>query len=115
MEQTRAHAEGASWYAVEDLAHLLAGAGRPEEAAALLEPDRLRHRQELAELLADLGRPQEAVTLLRTPLPEVPPPTPPGATTTTRRSRRSPAGGSGPGAPAARGGARSSGLRCRSA
>ncbi|MEU9716745.1 hypothetical protein [Streptomyces sp. NPDC047976] len=76
VAQTRAHPEGANWYAVEDLAHLLAASGRPEDAVALLEPDRIRHRQDLAPLLVDLGRAEEAVTLLRTPLPEVPPPTP---------------------------------------
>lgn len=78
MERIRAHPEGASWYAVEDLARLLAGSGRPEDAVALLETDRIRHRQDLAPLLVEMGRPEEAVALLRIPLPEVPLPAPSG-------------------------------------
>ncbi|MFD7913349.1 tetratricopeptide repeat protein [Streptomyces sp. NPDC059752] len=39
-----AHPEGRSPYALESLAHLLIDAGRPEEAATLLETDRLDHR-----------------------------------------------------------------------
>lgn len=70
-EQAREHPEGASWYAVEELAHLLAGAGRREEAVALLQTEPLRHRQTLAPLLVELGRASEAVALLRTPVPEV--------------------------------------------
>lgn len=77
-KQAREHPEGASWYAVEELARLLAGSGRGEEAAALLETEPLRHRQALAPLLVELGRVEEAVALLRTPVPEVLPPAPSG-------------------------------------
>ncbi|WP_405977456.1 tetratricopeptide repeat protein [Streptomyces sp. NBC_00158] len=76
VEQVRAHPEGATWYAVEELGRLLAASGRPEEAVAVLETDRTLHRRDLAPLLVDLGRPEEAVALLRTPLPEVPLPAP---------------------------------------
>ncbi|MGW8357973.1 hypothetical protein [Streptomyces wedmorensis] len=75
-EQAREHPEGASWYAVEELARLLTDSGRREEAVSLLETAPLRHRQALAPLLVGLGRVGEAVALLRTPVPEVPPPTP---------------------------------------
>ncbi|WP_406737960.1 hypothetical protein OG365_14020 [Streptomyces sp. NBC_00853] len=74
-----AHPEGASPYALESLAHLLIDAGRPQEAVALLETDRLDHRRTLGPLLVELGRVDEAVTLLRTPNPhDVPPPEPSG-------------------------------------
>lgn len=72
------HPEGASPYAKADLARLLIDAGRPEEAATLLETDRLDHRRTLGPLLVELGRVEEAVTLLRTPRPHVPPPEPSG-------------------------------------
>lgn len=71
-EQARAHPEGGSKYAVEELACLLAGHGRPEEAVSLLETDRMAHRRTLAPLLVELGRIDEAVTLLRLPEPPRP-------------------------------------------
>ncbi|MEU3725531.1 hypothetical protein [Streptomyces sp. NPDC031705] len=77
-QAARAHAEGASPYATEGLAHLLACCGRLEEAAALLEADRLDHRQDLAPLLLELGRAEEAVTLLRSPRADAPAPEPRG-------------------------------------
>jgi tetratricopeptide (TPR) repeat protein len=70
----RAHPEGGSPYAMASLAGLLADAGRPEEAVALLDRDRLDHRRALAPLLVESGRVEEAVALLRTPRPAVPPP-----------------------------------------
>lgn len=78
VEEARAHPEGGSPYAVESLAGLLADAGRPEDAVALLDADRLDHRRTLAPLLLELGRVEEAVALLRTPRPAVPMPEPVG-------------------------------------
>ncbi|MET9687902.1 tetratricopeptide repeat protein [Streptomyces sp. NPDC006514] len=76
--QVLAHPEGASPYAKEDLAHLLIDAGRPEEAVALLDTDRLDHRRTLGPLLVELGRVEEAVALLRILRPQIPPPEPIG-------------------------------------
>ncbi|MFG2235506.1 hypothetical protein ACGFNX_36830 [Streptomyces sp. NPDC048723] len=78
VAQALAHPEGGSPYARESLAHLLIDAGRPEEAVALLDTDRLDHRRTLGPLLVELGRVEEAVTLLRTPRPQTPPPEPTG-------------------------------------
>ncbi|MGW6985533.1 tetratricopeptide repeat protein [Streptomyces sp. NPDC054932] len=76
VTDARAHPEGGGPYAVESLARLLAGAGRTEEAVALLDTDRLEHKWLLGPLLVDLGRVEEAVTLLRTSRPQLPPPPP---------------------------------------
>ncbi|MCX4596479.1 hypothetical protein OG585_36825 [Streptomyces sp. NBC_01340] len=78
VEEARAHPEGGSPYAMESLATLLADAGRPEEAVAVLDTDRLDHRRALGPLLVELGRAEEAVVLLRTPRPSVPLPEPTG-------------------------------------
>nr|MDT0518879.1 hypothetical protein [Streptomyces sp. DSM 41633] len=78
VREALAHPEGRSPYAVESLAGLLAGAGRPQEAVALLEEDRLEHQQALGPLLVELGRAEEAVALLRTLRPAAPPPEPVG-------------------------------------
>ncbi|MFE7712600.1 tetratricopeptide repeat protein [Streptomyces sp. NPDC057486] len=78
VEEARVHPEGGSPYAVESLAGLLADAGRPEEAVALLDADRLDHRRTLGPLLVELGRVEEAMALLRTPRPVVPLPEPTG-------------------------------------
>ncbi|MEU7726908.1 hypothetical protein AB0B78_16935 [Streptomyces sp. NPDC040724] len=78
VREALAHPEGRNPYAVESLADLLAGAGRPEEAVALLEEDRLEHQRDLGALLVELGRAEEAVALLRTPRPAVPLPEPVG-------------------------------------
>ncbi|MFE6834144.1 hypothetical protein ACFVFI_04775 [Streptomyces sp. NPDC057705] len=78
VQEALAHPEGGTWYAVEALADLLAGAGRPEDAVALLEEDRLEHQRALGPLLVELGRVEEAVALLRTPRPAVPLPEPVG-------------------------------------
>ncbi|MFE2410431.1 hypothetical protein ACFXDE_19025 [Kitasatospora sp. NPDC059408] len=48
-----------------ELAELIAGAGRPEEAVELLDPARSRHRHTLAGLLLELGRIDGAVALFR--------------------------------------------------
>ncbi|MEV7562529.1 hypothetical protein [Streptomyces sp. NPDC089795] len=73
-----AHPEGGGPYAREELARLLADAGRMDEAVALLDTERLEHTWVLGPLLIDLGRVEEAVTLLRTPRSQVPPPQPTG-------------------------------------
>lgn len=78
VEGARAHPEGGSPYAVESLAGLSAGAGRPREAVALLDADRLDHRRTLGSLPVEPGRVEEAVALLRTPRPAVPLPEPTG-------------------------------------
>ncbi|MFE5719064.1 tetratricopeptide repeat protein [Streptomyces erythrochromogenes] len=78
VEGIRAHLEGAAPYAAEELARLLAGAGRPEEAVAVLDPELPDHGRALAELLLDLGRIDEAVAVLRRPHPPIPPPDPAG-------------------------------------
>ncbi|MCX4805187.1 hypothetical protein OG594_26865 [Streptomyces sp. NBC_01214] len=78
VAQALAHPEGRTPYALEGLAHLLIDAGRPEEAVALLDTDRLDHRWTLGPVLVELGRVEEAVTLLRTPRPQTPPPEPVG-------------------------------------
>ncbi|MFF4446598.1 tetratricopeptide repeat protein [Streptomyces sp. NPDC001502] len=78
LAEASAHPEGRDPYAQQWLAHLLVEAGRPEEAVALLDTDRLEQTRVLAPLLIDLGRAEEAVTLLRTPRPQVPPPQPIG-------------------------------------
>ncbi|MFE7327819.1 hypothetical protein ACFU8W_23015 [Streptomyces sp. NPDC057565] len=51
VEEAQAHPEGGSPYEVESLAGLLADAGRPKEAVALLDADRLDHRRTLGPLL----------------------------------------------------------------
>ncbi|MFG2482083.1 hypothetical protein ACGFSI_04900 [Streptomyces virginiae] len=76
LAEALAHPEGGGPYALQWPARLLVEAGRPEEAVALLDTDRLEHRRVLGPLLMDLGRVEEAVTLLRTPRPQVPPPQP---------------------------------------
>ncbi|MEU9029960.1 tetratricopeptide repeat protein [Streptomyces sp. NPDC048383] len=75
VAELRAHPEGGSTYAAEVVAGLLAGAGRPEEAVAVLDPGDPDLRKPLAELLMALGRIGEAVAVLRRPLPAPPPPT----------------------------------------
>ncbi|MFJ3836931.1 hypothetical protein ACIPY6_15630 [Streptomyces sp. NPDC090054] len=69
VAELRAHPEGGSTYAAEVVAGLLAGAGRPEEAVAVLDPGSPDLRKPLAELLMGLGRVGEAVAVLRQPLP----------------------------------------------
>ncbi|MEJ8643851.1 tetratricopeptide repeat protein [Streptomyces sp. MS1.HAVA.3] len=71
VEELRAHPEGGSPYAAEQVARLLSGAGRLEEAVAVLDPDAPDHREDLGALLMRLGRVGEAVAVLRKPLPAV--------------------------------------------
>ncbi|MFG2480403.1 tetratricopeptide repeat protein [Streptomyces fagopyri] len=78
VEEARTHPEGGSPYAVTSLARLLTNAGRPHEAAGLLDAGRLDHRRTLGPLLLELGRVAEAVALLRKPHPAPPLPKPTG-------------------------------------
>ncbi|CAM5552876.1 hypothetical protein SSPIM334S_04168 [Streptomyces spiroverticillatus] len=65
IAQARSHAEGGTWYAAEHVAELLAGAGRVEEAVAVLEEHAPDLRHDLARHLVDLGRVEEALALLQ--------------------------------------------------
>lgn len=64
VERARAHPEGNTWYAAEHLAHLLAGAGRTEEAVTVMQQHDRGNSHDLAGYLVDLGRVEEAVTVL---------------------------------------------------
>ncbi|MBM9624350.1 tetratricopeptide repeat protein [Streptomyces zhihengii] len=64
-EQVRAHPEGGTPYAAPHIAELLAGAGRTEEAVAVLRPHARENRHDLAGYLMDLGRIDEAVAVLQ--------------------------------------------------
>ncbi|MFE3249819.1 hypothetical protein [Streptomyces sp. NPDC059209] len=65
VERARAHSEGATWYAAEHIARLLAGAGRIEEAVAVLQQHDHRNSHDLAGYLVDLGRVEEALAILQ--------------------------------------------------
>ncbi|AXG79687.1 tetratricopeptide repeat protein [Streptomyces paludis] len=67
IEQAGAHPEGGTWYAASALSDLLAGAGRTEEAAAVLEQHTSFNRSLRAERLIDLGRVKDAVRVLQQP------------------------------------------------
>ncbi|MFD6424178.1 hypothetical protein [Streptomyces sp. NPDC060198] len=69
VEQARAHPEGDTWYAACALSDVLAGAGRTEEAVALLEQHPTLNGSLLAQHLIDLGRIEEAVRVLQRPVP----------------------------------------------
>ncbi|MFE2915397.1 tetratricopeptide repeat protein [Kitasatospora indigofera] len=71
VERARAHPEGGTSYAAEHIAALLAGAGRTEEAVAVLERHAIANSHDLAGHLIDLGRLGEAVAVLRRPVPRV--------------------------------------------
>jgi hypothetical protein len=70
IDLARSHPESSTCYADRAIAELLAGAGRIEEAVALLEPRGSDSRM-LAEYLLDLGRVKEALTILQQPKPMV--------------------------------------------
>ncbi|MFC4068422.1 tetratricopeptide repeat protein [Actinoplanes subglobosus] len=59
----QAHPEGGTWYAAGVIAALLADAGRPEQALAVLRRHDLRH--DMARLLIGLGRVPAALSVLR--------------------------------------------------
>ena len=66
VTQARSHSEGATSYAAPHIAELLAGAGRTEEAVAVLEQQTTpTNSNELAGHLIDLGRVNDAVALLQ--------------------------------------------------
>lgn len=65
IAQGRSHPEGATSYAAPHIAELLAGAGRTEEAVAVLEQHAPGNRHELAGYLIDLGRVEDALAVLR--------------------------------------------------
>ncbi|MFJ9683817.1 hypothetical protein ACIRP2_38295 [Streptomyces sp. NPDC101194] len=77
VEQARAHPEGATWYAAEHIARLLADAGRTEEAVSVLQQHDHRNSHDLAGYLFDLGRVEEALAILlhRSPPPPLLPTT----------------------------------------
>jgi thioredoxin-like negative regulator of GroEL len=66
IDLARSHPESGTWYADRAIAELLAGAGRIDEAVALLEPRGSDSRM-LAEYLLDLGRIKEALAILQQP------------------------------------------------
>ncbi|WP_330237528.1 tetratricopeptide repeat protein [Streptomyces sp. NBC_00525] len=72
VERARAHPEGATWYAAEHIAGLLADAGRTEEAVTVLQRHAGRNSHDLAGYLIDLGRIDEALTVLQQPRPQPP-------------------------------------------
>ncbi|MEU5811477.1 hypothetical protein [Streptomyces sp. NPDC047718] len=65
IEQAKRHSEADTWYAAWSLSDLLAGAGRTEEAAAVLEQHPTSNTSLRAERLIDLGRIKEAVHILQ--------------------------------------------------
>ncbi|MFD8783608.1 hypothetical protein [Kitasatospora sp. NPDC059599] len=72
VARARAHPEGDTPYAARDIAELLAGAGRVEEAVAALAPHAAENRHDLAGHLVDLGRVEEALALVRHTRPRPP-------------------------------------------
>ncbi|MEW1905160.1 hypothetical protein [Streptomyces sp. NPDC086147] len=77
VERARAHPEGNTWYAAEHIAHLLAGAGRIEEAVTVLQQHDRSNDHDLAGYLVDLGHIEEALAILvhRSPPPPLVPTT----------------------------------------
>ncbi|MGA5407337.1 hypothetical protein ACPCSC_08760 [Streptomyces lavendulocolor] len=65
VAQACSHPEGATSYAAPHIAELLAGAGRTEEAVAVLEQHASAYSNELAGYLIDLGRVNDAVVILQ--------------------------------------------------
>ncbi|MFE5796420.1 tetratricopeptide repeat protein [Streptomyces sp. NPDC056503] len=72
VERARAHPDGGTWYAAEHIARLLAGAGRTEEAATVLQRHDRRYGHDLADHLIDLDRVEEALEILRPTRPAAP-------------------------------------------
>ncbi|MEU1226185.1 hypothetical protein [Streptomyces sp. NPDC005828] len=64
IARARSHPEGATWYAASHIAELLAGAGRTEEAVAVLRPHASVNSHDLAGYLIDLGRIEEAMAVV---------------------------------------------------
>ncbi|MGW0876607.1 tetratricopeptide repeat protein [Streptomyces sp. NPDC002740] len=74
IERAQAHPEGGTSYAARHIAELLAGAGRTEEAVAVLRPHAPSNSHDLAGYLIDLGRIGEAVAVLHQDKPRPPQP-----------------------------------------
>ncbi|MFI5476612.1 tetratricopeptide repeat protein [Streptomyces cacaoi] len=72
IAQARSHPEGATRYAASHIAELLAGAGRTEEAVAVLEQHSSSNCHDLAGYLIDLGRIKDALAILLQPAPRPP-------------------------------------------
>ncbi|CAN3977436.1 tetratricopeptide repeat protein [Kitasatospora purpeofusca] len=67
IELARAHPEGDTWYAADEIARMLTAAGRPDEARAVLEPHIASTPTRLAEHLIDAGRIKDAIAALQRP------------------------------------------------
>ncbi|MFD7445381.1 tetratricopeptide repeat protein [Streptomyces sp. NPDC059909] len=67
IEEARTHLDAHTWPAAQNLARLLADAGRPEEAVAVLDPAIAANRRVLAAQLMELGRVKDAVAVLHRP------------------------------------------------
>lgn len=80
IEQARTHPEGGTWYAAWSLSHLLAEAGRREEAVAVIEQHPDSTSTLLAHHLVDLGRVEEAVRIVQARPSAAPAPDPSGTT-----------------------------------
>ncbi|MFJ9312531.1 MULTISPECIES: hypothetical protein [Streptomyces] len=72
IAHARAHPEGTTWYAAAHIAELLAGAGRTEEAVAVLEQHASANSHDLAGYLIDLDRIENALSLLQRRTPQQP-------------------------------------------
>ncbi|MGW0926725.1 hypothetical protein ACWD3J_48225 [Streptomyces sp. NPDC002755] len=72
VAQARSHPEGATRYAAPHIAELLAGAGRTEEAVAVLAQHSSSNRHDLAGYLIDLSRVEDALAILLQPAPSPP-------------------------------------------
>ncbi|WP_142270028.1 tetratricopeptide repeat protein (plasmid) [Streptomyces sp. NBC_00080] len=67
VAQARSHPEGTTRYAASHIAEVLAGAGRTEEAVAVLEQHSSSNCHDLAGYLIDLGRVEDALAILLQP------------------------------------------------
>lgn len=72
IAQARSHPEGTTSYAAPHIAELLAGAGRTEEAVAVLEQHVSANSHDLAGYLIDLGRVEDALVVLQRHAPRPP-------------------------------------------
>ncbi|MFF9915626.1 hypothetical protein [Streptomyces sp. NPDC013457] len=77
IRRARAHPDCSTSYATEHIAHLLAGAGRTEEAVTVLQEHDRGNSHDLVGYHIDLGRVEEALAILlhRSPSPPLVPTT----------------------------------------